>query len=84
MPTASQELSIAEIETSRQNPAFPLGPGPKNEPRTPKLTSLTLKIKTFIITHRVTNGAPTNGALREQFSELQLQLQQQQQQLMIE
>ena len=27
--------------------------------------------------HRVTNGALTNGALREQFSELQLQLQQQ-------
>ena len=33
--------------------------------------------------HRVTNGAPTTGSLREQFSELQLQLQQQQQ-LMIE
>ena len=32
------------------------------------------------LSHGVTNGAPTNGALREQFSELQLQLQQQQQQ----
>ena len=44
------------------------------------LPSITVGQATY---HRVTNGAPTNGALREQFSELQLQLQQQQQ-LMIE
>ena len=36
-PTASQKLSIAPIETSRQNLAFRIGPGPKNGPRTPTI-----------------------------------------------
>ena len=36
-PTASQKLSIAENETSRQHLTFPLGPEPWEGPRTPKI-----------------------------------------------
>ena len=47
---ASQKLSIAELETSRQNLAFRLGPGPWEAPQTTKMQMLGLRKTSFEVT----------------------------------